>query len=80
MTEQLQRPIALTPDLLDEAVQAGWAEIHPVARAGRARKNMAMLYGPRDESKAEVLFGLIAASAGGDQSPTARSDQRPPAA
>jgi hypothetical protein len=80
MTEQLQQPLALTPDLLDEAVQAGWAEIHPAARAGRAWKNMVMLYGPRDESEAEVLFGLIAASAGGDQSPTPRSDQRPPAA
>lgn len=70
--------IALAPDLVDEAVQAGWAEIHPVARAGRAPKNMVMLYGPRDQTEAEVLFGLIAASvrrAGGDQSPTARSDQ-----
>lgn len=75
--------IALAPDLVDEAVQAGWAEIHPVAQAGRAPKNMVMLYGPRDETEAEVLFGLIAASvrrAGGDQSPTARPDQRPPPA
>lgn len=55
-------PIALPPDLVEPAVQAGWAEVHPVARAGMAPGNMVMLFGPRDDSEADVLFGLIAAA------------------
>lgn len=54
--------IVLAPELAETAVAAGWAEVHPVALAGRAPKNRVMLYGPRDESEVEVLFGLIAAA------------------
>lgn len=54
--------IALPPELVEPAVAAGWAEVHPVARAGMAPGNMVMLYGPRDDAEADVLFGLIAAA------------------
>ncbi|MDA4113749.1 MAG: DUF5519 family protein [Thaumarchaeota archaeon] len=51
--------IALPPDLAPRDVDAGWAEVHPVARAGLARKNMVMLYGPRDEHEVDVIFGIV---------------------
>ena len=51
--------IALPPDLAQRAVDAGWAEVHPVARAGLARKNHVMLYGPRDEREADVTYGIV---------------------
>jgi hypothetical protein len=54
--------IALPPDLAREAVQAGWAEVHPVARQGMAPEHLVMLYGPRDEGEVEVLADLITAS------------------
>jgi hypothetical protein len=54
--------IALPPELVDAVVDAGWAEVHPVAKAGMAPGNMVMLYGPRDEQEVEVLFVLIQAS------------------
>jgi len=54
--------IALPPDLAPSAVDAGWAEVHPVARAGMARKNNVMLYGPRDEQEADVLYGIVLAA------------------
>ncbi len=52
--------IALPPDLAREAVDAGWAEVHPVARAGVAPENVVMLYGPRDEAEVEVLAEMVA--------------------
>jgi hypothetical protein len=45
-----------------EAVASGWAEVHPVARAGMAPEHDVMLYGPRDEREVDVVFGLIAAA------------------
>jgi phospholipase/carboxylesterase len=56
--------ISLPPDLAKQAVTAGWAEVHPVARAGMAPENVVMLYGPRDEGEVEVLAGIIAAAVG----------------
>lgn len=38
--------IVLPPDLAMEAITAGWAGVHPVARAGMAPLNRVMLYGP----------------------------------
>ena len=54
--------LALPPELVAAAVAAGWAEVHPVARAGLAPGNMVMLYGPRDDAEADVLFVLIGAA------------------
>jgi hypothetical protein len=41
---------------------AGWAEVHQVARAGMAPENMVMIYGPRDEHEADIIFGLLHAA------------------
>ena len=54
--------IALPPDVAREAVKTGWAEVHPVARAGMAPENVVMLYGPRDEAEVDVLADIIAAA------------------
>lgn len=54
--------VMLPPEMVDDAIEAGWAEIHPGALAGMAPRNAVMLYGPRDEDEADVLYDLIAAS------------------
>jgi hypothetical protein len=54
--------IALPPDLAREAIKAGWAEVHPVARAGMAPQHLVMLYGPRDEGEVDVLAEMVAAA------------------
>jgi phospholipase/carboxylesterase len=54
--------IVLPPELVETAVEAGWAEVHPVALTGHAPENRVMLYGPRDEGEVEAIFGLIAAA------------------
>ncbi len=51
--------IALPPELAPEAVAAGWAEVHPVARAGAAPSNLVMIYGPRDADEVDVVFELV---------------------
>lgn len=42
-----------------EAVEAGWAELHPVARMGVIPENSVMLYAPRDEDEIEIIYGLV---------------------
>ncbi len=54
--------IALPPAVAREAVAAGWAEVHPVARAGMAPEHVVMLYGPRDTREVDIVFGLIASA------------------
>jgi len=54
--------IALPPDVAREAMAAGWAEVHPVARAGMAPEHFVMLYGPCDEREVEIVFQLVAAA------------------
>lgn len=54
--------VALPPDVARQAVTAGWAEVHPVARAGMAPENMVMVYGPRDEHEVDIIFGLLLAA------------------
>lgn len=52
----------LTPALAEEAVEAGWAEQHPVARRGLIPPNAVMLYAPRDDAEREVVEALVRAS------------------
>lgn len=66
--------VMLPPGLVDEAIDAGWAEIHPVAEARGAPRNAVMLYGPRDKEEADVLFDLIAASVRRASGRNARGD------
>jgi hypothetical protein len=54
--------IALPPELAEAAVAAGWAEVHPVAKAGMAPGHLVILYGPRDDGEVEVLVRLIFAA------------------
>jgi len=70
--------VALPPDVAREAVAAGWAEVHPVARAGMAPEHFVMLYGPRDERELDVVYGLLQAAiryAGGRDVPDENQPQ-----
>jgi hypothetical protein len=51
--------IALPLAVAQEAVTAGWAEVHPVARAGMAPQHFVMLYGPRDAHEVDEIFSII---------------------
>ena len=50
---------ALPPDVASEAIDRGWAEIHPVARLGLIPGNVVMLYAPRDKAEMEVVLDLV---------------------
>ncbi len=52
----------LPPDVVEEAVAAGWAEPHPVARLGLIPSTAVMLYAPRDDGELAVIETLIGAS------------------
>jgi hypothetical protein len=54
--------MALPADLAREAIDRGWAELHPLARAGRLPETLVMVYGPRDEDELETVWGLVSAS------------------
>jgi luciferase-like monooxygenase len=49
-------------DLAREAVDAGWAEPHPLARMGLIPETAVMLYAPRDDDELAVIETLIGAS------------------
>lgn len=50
------------PGVAEAAVEAGWAEPHPVARMGLIPPTAVMLYAPRDEQELEAIESLIRAS------------------
>jgi luciferase-like monooxygenase len=52
----------LPHDVAREATEAGWAEVHPVARMGLIPPTAVMLYAPRDEAELAVIAALIEAS------------------
>jgi len=52
----------LLPALVDAAVEAGWAELHPVARMGLIPATAVMLYAPRDDAELDVIEALVRAS------------------
>jgi Family of unknown function (DUF5519) len=52
----------LPPDVAQAAIDAGWAELHPVARAGLLPPTAVMLYAPRDEAELAVIERLVEAS------------------
>jgi hypothetical protein len=54
--------VTLPPELAAEAIERGWAELHPIARAGRLPKTLVMVYGPRDEAELETLWQLVLSS------------------
>ena len=54
--------VMLPLDLAAEAIAAGWAEEHPVARRGLIPHTAVMLYAPRDHEEREVVASLVRAS------------------
>ena len=52
----------LPPDFAAEAIDAGWAETHPVARLGLIPPNAVMLYAPRDDGERAVVASLVRAA------------------
>jgi hypothetical protein len=54
--------VTLPPAVAADAVERGWAEPHPLARAGIAPASLVMLYGPRDEAELETVWRLVETS------------------
>ena len=54
--------MALPPGILDQVIENGWAERHPMAGQFGMGENLVMVYGPRDEVELEVVNGLLRAS------------------
>lgn len=42
-----------------EAIQTGWAEFHPLVKAGRLPPTVVMVYAPRDKAELAVVSGLV---------------------
>lgn len=54
--------VMLPPQLVTHAIEAGWAEQHPVARRGEIPPNAVMLYAPRDDHERSVVTQLVHAA------------------
>jgi hypothetical protein len=54
--------IMLPSALVAEAITAGWAEQHPVARRGDIPPNAVMIYAPRNDTEREVVAHLVKAA------------------
>jgi GNAT superfamily N-acetyltransferase len=53
---------ALPPLVAEQAIEAGWAEVHPVARLGLIPANVVMIYAPRDDREVETVEALVRAA------------------
>lgn len=54
--------VMLPLQLVTHAIEAGWAEQHPVARRGEIPSNAVMLYAPRDDHERAVVTQLVHAA------------------
>jgi hypothetical protein len=54
--------VMLPPDIVADAIDAGWAEQHPVARRGEIPPNAVMLYAPRSRDERSVVARLVHAA------------------
>lgn len=54
--------VTLPPAVAQSAIDAGWAELHPVARTGLIPPATVMLYAPRNGDELEVVFQLMLSS------------------
>ncbi|MDZ7676650.1 MAG: DUF5519 family protein [Acidimicrobiales bacterium] len=54
--------VMLPPTLVADAIAAGWAEQHPVARRGEIPPNAVMVYAPRDDHERDVVTRLVRAA------------------
>ena len=51
--------LTLPPAAAQAAIAAGWAEFHPVVRAGLSDVSLVMIYGPRDPNELEIVFRFV---------------------
>lgn len=54
--------VMLPPELVTDAIEARWAEQHPVARRGGIPSNAVMLYAPRDDHERSIVTQLVRAA------------------
>lgn len=54
--------LMLPAPLAREVIDAGWAELHPVARLGLLPPTAVMVYAPRDDDERAVVETLVRAS------------------
>jgi phospholipase/carboxylesterase len=54
--------MTLPPEVVDGAIENGWAERHPLAGRFGMPANIVMVYGPRDEDELQVVEDLVRAS------------------
>lgn len=54
--------VCLPEEVAAEAIDKGWAELHPIVRMGLFPPTLVMLYGPRDEAELETVWELVQAS------------------
>lgn len=54
--------MALPPDVVEQVIENGWAERHPLAGRFGLPGNIVMVYGPRDEDELAVVEELVRAS------------------
>jgi hypothetical protein len=54
--------LMLPPGVAEDAIDSGWAELHPVARLGLIPRTAVMVYAPRDAAELEVVERLVRAS------------------
>jgi phospholipase/carboxylesterase len=54
--------MSLPPAMVDQVIENGWAEYHPLAGKHGLPRNIVMVYGPRDESELEIVAALVRAS------------------
>jgi hypothetical protein len=55
--------LTLPQPLRSQAIDAGWAEPHPIAVSGSISASLVMVYAPRNESELDVVVWLVKASA-----------------
>ena len=54
--------LVLPPAAAEAAIEAGWAEQHPIARLGIISPGAVMVYAPRDAHEVDIAAGLVRAS------------------
>ena len=54
--------IILPPEAVEQLLEKGWGERHPMARRGLIPPTAVMVYAPRDAAEVETILQVIAAS------------------
>jgi luciferase-like monooxygenase len=54
--------MVLPPAVVDDVIENGWAELHPLAGKYGSPANVVMVYGPRDDDELAVVEDLLRAS------------------